>query len=79
MMLAACWSLRIRFSARAARAALPYVVNASSISRQLPLSPVVILAIGVERALNVSVQRSHDADACEHRRTARRRHQAKSG
>ena len=38
-------------------------------------SPMMILSIRFEHARNVAVQRSHDADAREHRRPARRRHQ----
>jgi hypothetical protein len=34
-----------------------------------------LFAIGIELALDVAVQRSHDADTREHRRPARRRHQ----
>jgi hypothetical protein len=37
-------------------------------SLQLALSPMRIFAIGIERPLNVTVQRYHDADASEHRR-----------
>jgi hypothetical protein len=35
---------------------------------------MVVLPIRIKYALNVAVQRSHDADAREHRWTARRRH-----
>jgi hypothetical protein len=34
-----------------------------------------LFARWIEDALNVTVQRSHDADACEHRRAATRRDQ----
>lgn len=44
----------------------------SLVSLQLPLSPMVVFAIGIERPLDVSVQRSYDADAREHCRTAAR-------
>jgi hypothetical protein len=36
---------------------------------------MVILAIRIKRALDVAVQRPHDADARKHRWTARSRHQ----
>lgn len=34
----------------------------SSIARQLPLSPMRLLAIQIELALDVAVQRAHDTD-----------------
>jgi hypothetical protein len=40
---------------------------------------MMILTIRIEHALDVAIQRSHDADAREHRWTAGRRDQAKSG
>jgi hypothetical protein len=40
-----------------------------------PAPLVVILSIWIKHALNVAVQRSHDAYAREHRRAARRRDQ----
>ena len=43
----------------------------SSIPRQFPPTPMMVFAIGIEHALDVAVQRSHDADAREHRRAAR--------
>jgi hypothetical protein len=45
----------------------------SSIALQLPLSPMRVFAIGIEHALDVAVQRSHDADARQHRRPPVRR------
>ena len=39
----------------------------SSISRQLPRSPMLLFARRVKHALDVAVQRPHDADAREHR------------
>ena len=47
----------------------------SSIPRQLAATSMRIFARWVERLLNVSVQRPHDADPREHRRAARRRDQ----
>jgi hypothetical protein len=40
----------------------------SFIPGQLPLSPMMVLPIGIENALDMPVQRSHDADARKHRR-----------
>src|SRR5258708_7014786 len=36
---------------------------------------MMLFAIGIKHPLDVSVQRTHDPDAREHRRFARRRHQ----
>jgi hypothetical protein len=47
----------------------------SSIARQLALSQMMLFAIRIERALDVTVQRPHDADASHHSRAARRRDQ----
>jgi hypothetical protein len=49
--------------------------RASSIPRRLPPSPMMVFAVRIKHALNVAVQRSHDADAGKHRRAARRRDQ----
>jgi len=38
---------------------------------QLPLSPMVAFPLGVEYALNVSIERLHDADPRHHRWVAR--------
>jgi hypothetical protein len=38
------------------------------IPRELPAPPMVVFPIRIEHALNVAVQRSHDADAREHGR-----------
>jgi hypothetical protein len=40
---------------------------------------MMVFTIRIEHPLNVPVQGSHDADAREHRWTAGRRDQAKSG
>jgi hypothetical protein len=40
----------------------------SPIARQLPLSPKPIAANGIERALDVAISRTHDANVREHRR-----------
>ena len=50
-------------------------VSFLSIPCQLPPSPMRVLAVGIEHALDVAVQRPHDADPCEHRRPARGRDQ----
>jgi hypothetical protein len=42
----------------------------SPIPRQLPLSPMRVFAIWVERTHDVPVQSPHDADARHHRRSA---------
>jgi hypothetical protein len=47
----------------------------SSVSLQLPASPMMILPIRIKHPLDVPVQRSHDVDAREHCRAARRRDQ----
>ena len=39
---------------------------------QLAPSPMLFIALWIEHALNVAVQRSHDADARKHRRAAER-------
>jgi hypothetical protein len=39
-------------------------------SRQLALSPMMLFAIRIEHALDVTVQRQHDANPRKHRRTA---------
>jgi hypothetical protein len=44
-----------------------------AVACQLALSPVRLFARWIEDALGVTVQRSHDADACEHLRAAQRR------
>src|ERR1700674_4876486 len=49
--------------------------GASFFSLQLPSSPMVVFAIGVEDALDAAVQGLHDTDAREHRRAARYRDQ----
>jgi hypothetical protein len=36
---------------------------------------MMVFPIWIEHALNVAVQGSHDAEACEHRRASRRRDQ----
>jgi len=38
------------------------------VALQLPLCPMVVLAARIENALDVTVQRPHEADAREHRR-----------
>jgi len=48
---------------------------ASSVTRQLPLSPMRVLPLRVEHALDVAVQCSHHTNPCEHRRAARGRDQ----
>lgn len=42
----------------------------SPIPRELPFSPMMVLAIGIEHPLDATVQRFHDADPREHCRTA---------
>jgi hypothetical protein len=42
-----------------------------SVPLQLPLSPMCVLAIGVELAHDVAIQGSHDANASEHRRATK--------
>jgi hypothetical protein len=49
-----------------------------ALARQLALSPVRLFARWIEDALNMVVQRPHDADARKHRRAAQRRHQNQS-
>jgi hypothetical protein len=49
--------------------------RASSIACQFPPAPVVLFAIGIKYAFDVPVQRPHDANPREHRRSARRRDQ----
>src|SRR6476660_9683925 len=44
---------------------------ASAVPQQLTLAPMVLLAIGIEPALDVTVQGLHDADPREHRRAAK--------
>jgi hypothetical protein len=50
----------------------------STLPCQFPPSPMMVLPVGVEHALDVPVQRPHDADARKHRRAApvfwRKRH-----
>jgi hypothetical protein len=46
-----------------------------SIPCQFPPTPMMVFAIGIEDTLDVSVQRSHNADPREHRRAARCRDQ----
>ena len=41
-----------------------------SIAHRLPLSPMMLFAIGIEHAFDVPVKRPHDADARHHRRAA---------
>jgi len=41
--------------------------------------PMLVFTIRIERSLDVAVQSPQNADAREHRRSARRRDQAKSG
>jgi hypothetical protein len=51
------------------------LIAPSSIPRQLATAPVRVFPVGVEHALGVAVQGSHDADAREHRRAAARRNE----
>jgi hypothetical protein len=44
----------------------------SSIPRQFPPAPTCLFVIGIKHALNVAVQRPHNADARHHRRAAKR-------
>jgi hypothetical protein len=46
----------------------PLSFRATLISRELPTSPMRVLPVRVEHALDVPIQRPHDADAREHRR-----------
>jgi hypothetical protein len=38
----------------------------SQIPLELPLAPIVVFAIGVERAFDAPIYRFHDTDPCEH-------------
>ena len=49
-----------------------------AVARQLALSLMWLFARWIEDALNMAVQRSHDADARERRRAAARRHEDQS-
>jgi hypothetical protein len=44
----------------------PWAIPTSTFACQLPLSPMVVFAIGIEHALDVTVQGPHDPDAREH-------------
>jgi hypothetical protein len=48
---------------------------ASSIAHQLPPAPMMLFAVGIERALDVAILPPHDANARNHRRAAVRRDQ----
>ena len=48
------------------------------IPRELSASPMLLFARWAEHALDVPIDRPHDADAREHRRAAERRHQDQS-